>query len=381
MKLTLGPGESLTLDEGETLTVYELDAAAALPDSAPPDGTTEGYWREPPAPVGVFGAGTLITCCEILTGYIAPTVNLVCALPFYAQAVSVFRIDVHLPSAFSEGGAFDIRRRRADDGTGSPGEWAVVAEGVRASVWHDDFSEEGGLRPNVVYEYQWRLAAEEDDPALGGWSRSDPAWLTQTFDRTITIGGVWGIETAPWETAADEFAPDAVVPVESAAWIADAAEEFVEHHDEAAPVPNDAAGPFVFVFLDLTEGGDMAFHAGQTPVFYARITNTETGNPITPIEIESASYTVTQVSSAFGRGAVGQPVEHHTNAEIPLTAFLEGPIAVPPWSVDEIGYNFKFTPDTRQYPAFENPGEYAVTFKVVPTVGNPIVWKRALRFT
>ena len=125
----------------------------------------------------------------------------------------------------------------------------------------------------------------------------------------------------------------------------------------------------------------MAFHAGQTPVFYARITNTETGNPITPVEIESASYTVTQVSAAFGRGAVGQAVEHHTDAEIPLTAFLESPIAVPPWSVDEIGYNFKFTPDTRQYPAFENPGEYAVTFKVVPTVGNPIVWKRTLRFT
>lgn len=379
MKLTLGEGESLFLDEGETLTVYELDAAAALDGGAAPEGTAEEYWREPPATAGVFGSGTLITCCEILTGYIAPTVNLLCALPFYAQAVSVFRIDVHLPSAF---GPADIRRRRADAGDGTPGEWTVIAEGVNASVWHDDFTEEGPLRPNVVYEYQWRLAAEGDDPALGGWSDSDPAWLTQTFDRTISIGGVWGLETVPWETASAEFAPDGVVSAESAAWSADAAEEFVEHlPGETAPVPNDAAEPYDFVFLDLTEGGDMAFHAGQTPVFYARITNTETGNPITPVEIESAYYTVTQVSAAFGRGAVGQAVEHHTDAEIPLTAFLESPIAVPPWSVDEIGYNFKFTPDTRRYPAFENPGEYAVTFKVVPTVGNPIVWKRTLRFT
>lgn len=124
----------------------------------------------------------------------------------------------------------------------------------------------------------------------------------------------------------------------------------------------------------------MAFQAGQTPVFLARITNVETGVPLSPLEVESATYTVEQTSSAYGRNATGAAVEYHTDGEIPGTAFLEAPICVPPWDVDEIGYNFKFSPNTREYPAFEHPGEYSVRFRVVPTVGNPIVWKRTLRF-
>ena len=125
----------------------------------------------------------------------------------------------------------------------------------------------------------------------------------------------------------------------------------------------------------------MAYQANQTPTFLARITNVETGNYLQPEEVSSATYTVEQVSSAYGRNAGGEAVQYHTNQTVPSTAFLEQPIKTDQWTKDAIGYNFKFSPNTRTYPAFPYPGEYQITFKIVPVDGNPIVWRRNLQFT
>lgn len=122
------------------------------------------------------------------------------------------------------------------------------------------------------------------------------------------------------------------------------------------------------------------YQAGQTPTFLAQIKNVETGRYLLPIEIESATYTIEQSSVSYGRNSTGESVEYHTNQSIPLTAFLESPVLSNQWTADENGYNFKFSPDTRIFPAFEYPGEYTITFRVLPVIGNPIVWKRTLKF-
>lgn len=122
------------------------------------------------------------------------------------------------------------------------------------------------------------------------------------------------------------------------------------------------------------------FQTGQTPVFLARIVNSEDGSLLAPSSVQSATYSIAQESSAYGRGAAGTPVEYHDNQAVPSTAFLESALNDDSWTIDAIGYNFKFTPDTREHPAFSNPGEYSITFKIVPVAGNPIVWKRFLRF-
>lgn len=363
MKLVLEGDERLTLEEGDTLTVYELNAGGQADGIAPEGAEGAGYWRQPPAESGVFGSGTLVTCCEILSGYIAPTVNLACALPFYAQAVSVSRINVYLPSAF---GPVDIRRRRLAEGED---DWQIIATGYSGAVFPDDGVTAGGqVGENTVYLYQWRLAGTDE----GGWSRPDPAWLTRTFDRTISVGteDVIGLETVEFDQVCEEFAPRMPVDEADPGWVFETAEF-------APRLPVDEADP---VWNILEEDLDMSFQVGQTPVFLARITNVESGAYLLPAEVEQATYTIEQTSSAFGRNAAGEEVAYHTNQEIPLTAFLEAPIAVPPWSTDEIGYNFKFSPNTRVYPAFAYPGEYIVTFKVIPTVGNPIVWRRSIRF-
>lgn len=172
MKLELLGNETLTLEETDTFTVYELHAGG-----------------------GIEGFGTLITCCELLEGPVAETINLVCLVRnFSAQAVSVSGINVYLPT---ESRGVDIRRRR--HGTGE--QWQVIVSDYSAEVYLD---EESTLHANTVYEYQWRPTEATGDE---GWSASDLAWLTRTFDRVISTGapGIVGVETTRFRLVAAEF--------------------------------------------------------------------------------------------------------------------------------------------------------------------------------
>lgn len=43
--------------------------------------------------------------------------------------------------------------------------------------------------------------------------------------------------------------------------------------------------------------------------------------------------------------------------------------------VDEIGYNFSYTPEGRVTPMFPKSGRYAVEFKIYPRSGPIVVWR------
>ena len=127
------------------------------------------------------------------------------------------------------------------------------------------------------------------------------------------------------------------------------------------------------------------YQRGQTPTFMARITNSERnrGNRyslLSPEEVTGIQYSILKMASPDG-GGTPYAVTGHIDQAIPLSALLEElETNDPNWTPDRDGYNFKFSPDSRVHPAFPEAGNYRVTFKIIPTEGNPIVWSRSLRF-
>lgn len=124
---------------------------------------------------------------------------------------------------------------------------------------------------------------------------------------------------------------------------------------------------------------------GSTPVFLARITNTEqsSGDNLVPLDtdtITSAKYTIYRKSTAYG-GVPYTAMPGHVDIDIPDTCFLETLQMDQFWTADAGGYNFRFSPNTRDgtHP-FETAGVYEIRFVLTRTFGNPIVWNRILTF-
>ena len=129
----------------------------------------------------------------------------------------------------------------------------------------------------------------------------------------------------------------------------------------------------------------VVYQCGQTPTFMARITNSELDSVddyslLNSDDVESIRYSIVKTAGNPGGGSPCA-VTGHVNQPIPLTALLENlETNDPNWAVDDVGYNFKFSPDSRVHCAFPESGSYRITFTIVPTVGNPIVWSRRLQF-
>ena len=51
------------------------------------------------------------------------------------------------------------------------------------------------------------------------------------------------------------------------------------------------------------------------------------------------------------------------------------------WDEDNIGYNFKLTPDITEYDLFEETGEYRFKVTIELSSGNPIVFYRTIQVT
>lgn len=124
----------------------------------------------------------------------------------------------------------------------------------------------------------------------------------------------------------------------------------------------------------------------QTPCFRALIA-TESGALFDPqtdlatqselttegIELPPISYSVFKTSSAVYRAANGdvEPVEGYQNVEIDVDALIEPT----DFALEDLEYNFSFTPESRATFPFEEPGGYFVDFIVYPKTGAAIVWR------
>lgn len=123
-------------------------------------------------------------------------------------------------------------------------------------------------------------------------------------------------------------------------------------------------------------------NAGETPILFARIVDSFTGNPLTQSDISSVSYTIyrygygTARSGSYGKIAVGSD-------------WTDVPVSVPdcvintPVSNDprvEFEYNFKFEPNTLTDNPFETAGKYSIDFIITPTNGNriPVIFEFSL---
>ena len=115
------------------------------------------------------------------------------------------------------------------------------------------------------------------------------------------------------------------------------------------------------------------YNSGETPVLFARVVNSATGAVVDPSTVSAISYTCYKRTFAWSQ-ETREPVEGHEDVTIPTNAILSA--VVPPssdsrWTVDDVGYNFTFEPDTRTYPLFPTPGSYIILVTVRFSDANP----------
>lgn len=120
------------------------------------------------------------------------------------------------------------------------------------------------------------------------------------------------------------------------------------------------------------------YNAGETPIFFARVTNSATNEPVDPETVESVTYTCFKKVYSWGSTTL-ESVEGHLAAEVPVSAVLDeivSPETDPRWTRDATGYNFVFEPNTREHALFPSAGDYRVVFNIDFTTGNsaPIVY-------
>ena len=116
------------------------------------------------------------------------------------------------------------------------------------------------------------------------------------------------------------------------------------------------------------------FNRGETPVLFARIQNSETGQIISPSAVSSISYTAYSKTVGWG-SETRTPVDGHENETVPNSAVLSAlvpPSTDPRWTVDSTGYNFIFEPDSTVNPIFPNAGDYVVVVTINFTAANPL---------
>ena len=116
------------------------------------------------------------------------------------------------------------------------------------------------------------------------------------------------------------------------------------------------------------------YNEGETPVLFARITNSQTGAAITPSDVSSIEYTAYKVTSGWAT-QTKTAVTGHSAVPIDSSALLSSvvpPSQDPRWTADTVGYNFKFEPDSRTNPIFPTAGDYEIIVPVKFASANPL---------
>lgn len=116
------------------------------------------------------------------------------------------------------------------------------------------------------------------------------------------------------------------------------------------------------------------YNEGETPVLFARITNSQTGAAITPSDVSSIEYTAYKVTSGWAT-QTKTAVTGHSAVPIDSSALLSSvvpPSQDPRWTADTVGYNFKFEPDSRTNPIFPTAGDYEIIVTIKFASANPL---------
>ena len=116
------------------------------------------------------------------------------------------------------------------------------------------------------------------------------------------------------------------------------------------------------------------YNEGETPVLFARITNSQTGAAITPSDVSSIEYTAYKVTSGWAT-QTKTAVTGHSAVPIDSSALLSSvvpPSQDPRWTADTVGYNFTFEPDSRTNPIFPSAGDYEIIVTVKFASANPL---------
>lgn len=114
------------------------------------------------------------------------------------------------------------------------------------------------------------------------------------------------------------------------------------------------------------------YNAGETPVLFARITNSQTGAPIPAADVSAISYTCNRLNVGWGT-ETRTPVEGHVDVDVDASAVLAALVTDDPrWTIDTTGYNFKLEPDSRTNPIFPSSGNYEIVVTIEFSNANPL---------
>lgn len=115
------------------------------------------------------------------------------------------------------------------------------------------------------------------------------------------------------------------------------------------------------------------FNAGETPVFFARVVNSLTNEPLKSADVDSIALTIYSYSANNIRSSTGTgytPIDDWK--DVPMTVqdvIIDNPAADPRVSFVP---NLVFEPDTLTVNPFENAGQYRAVFTITPVSGNRI---------
>lgn len=114
------------------------------------------------------------------------------------------------------------------------------------------------------------------------------------------------------------------------------------------------------------------YNAGETPVLFARITNSQTRDIIPASDVSGISYTCNRLNVGWGT-ETRTPVEGHADVDVDASAVLAALVTNDPrWTIDTTGYNFKLEPDSRTNPIFPSSGNYEIVVTIEFSNANPL---------
>ena len=106
----------------------------------------------------------------------------------------------------------------------------------------------------------------------------------------------------------------------------------------------------------------------EPKVFFARIRDRETGDPLDPTSVTGIRYSVYSLGLLDGQRK--ESISGHQKVSVPLETLTETIATCP---VFPSGYNFRFAPDCRTSPLFPRAGKFEVCFLMSLKIGNPIL--------
>ena len=115
------------------------------------------------------------------------------------------------------------------------------------------------------------------------------------------------------------------------------------------------------------------FNAGETPIFFARVVNSLTQEPLKTYDVDSIALTIYQYSANNIRSSVGTgyvPLDDWKDVALTVADVVEDN----PQPDPRVSFvpNVIFEPDTLTDNPFETPGQYRASFVITPVEGNRI---------